>query len=112
MSVRFNIASYADHRTPDLKARYELIEIARVPQIEVRPVQRPIYCNRNIADYGRWAEQNLQTLLNYWNQLLSADGAGPLGEDDVFVFCVVQWESERERMEELRRCYKNYGDNR
>lgn len=112
MSVSFNIASYADHRTDDLKARYEAIEIARIPKIEVKPIQRPNYCNRNIADYARWAEQNLQSLLNYWNALLTADGSGPLGEDDFFIFCTCQHESERDRADELRRCYKNYGDNR
>lgn len=111
MSVKFNCVGFVDRRTDDLKARYDLIESARIPQIEVRPIQRPIY-NSIRMDYARWLENNLQTLADYFNDLISADGAGPLGEDDFFLFTRVQHDSERDRMEELRRCYKSYGDSR
>lgn len=107
--MKINIASYADHRTDDLKARYEAIELARLPQIEVRPVRPPTY-NCSSMDYARWLENNLQTLTDYWNALVTTDGIGPLGEEDLFIFCMIQHESEQDRMEELKRCYGSKGD--
>lgn len=79
--------------------------------ITVAPIQRPNY-NSTRMDYARWLENNVQTLADYFNELVTADGAGPLGEDDFFLFTRVQYDSEQDRMEELRRCYKSYGDNR
>lgn len=109
MSVKFNCVGFVDRRTDDLKARYELIEIARIPQIEVRPIVKPIYnCVR--MDFAHWLENNRQTLADYFNELVTADGLGPLSEDDHFLFCVVQHEREMDRMEELKRCYGSRGN--
>lgn len=78
-----------------------------MPLIEVRPIQRPTYRSTNIRDYARWVEDNQQALTEYWNLLL-CDGSGPLGEDDFFIFTVVQHESELDHMEELKRCYNTW----
>lgn len=77
---------------------------AQLREITVMPIQRPTYCNTSM-DYARWLENNLQTLTDYWNSLITADGAGPINEDDFFVFTLVQHECEQDRMDELRRCY-------
>lgn len=79
-------------------------------RIEVRPIQRPVYNNTQIRDYARWLENNQQSLAEYWNTLVSEDGLGPLGEDDFFLFCVCQHDFERDRMEELKRCYNTWGN--
>ena len=81
-----------------------------IPLITVTPILRPTYCNRHIADYGRWFQNNERTLTDYWNLLITGDGAGPLGEDDFFLFCRVQHDCEQDRMEEMKRCYNSWSN--
>lgn len=66
--------------------------------IEIRPIQRPTYNNTRIRDYALWLETNILTLTDYWNDLVSEDGVGPISEDDMFYFCLAQYESERDRV--------------
>jgi hypothetical protein len=116
MNVSFNIRGYVDRRTQDLKERGDAIEIRRTPEIvapkpiTVKPVSRPIFRNTHISDYGQWSVMNLQALTDYWNSLLTADGAGPLGEDDFFIFCRIQHERELDQREEYKRCYGSMRD--
>lgn len=78
--------------------------------ITVTPIQRPTYRSTNIRDYARWAEDNQQLLVDYWNSLATEDGLGPVSEDDFFQFCCAQHDCERDRMEELGRCYNTWGN--
>lgn len=112
MSVSFNIVGFTDRRTEDLKERGEAIERRReltVQPIAAKPIERPNFFARHVNDYASWVTDNQQTLVDYWNALL-CDGVGPLGEDDFFLFCVIQHEREMDRMEELKRCYGSRGD--
>lgn len=106
--IKFNCIGFVDRRTDELKALGDSLERRReipvLQPITVTPIQRPIYYSWHIRDYARWVEDNQQELVDYWN-LLMCDGAGPLGEDDFFIFCCCQHEAERDRMEELKRCY-------
>lgn len=83
--------------------------LAPLAPITVKPIQRPNFNNTRM-DYGRWLENNLQVLADYFNELVTADGAGPLGEDDFFLFTRVQHDCEQDRMEEFKRCYGPRGD--
>jgi hypothetical protein len=108
MSVKFNCVGYVDRRTDDLKQRGDALEQRQseaLQPITIKPVSRPIYRNTHIHDYGQWSQQNHQALLDYWNQLVTPDGLGPLGEEDFFLFTRIQHEAEQERMKELRESY-------
>jgi hypothetical protein len=94
----------------DLRLLPQGAEMNALPKIEVWPIRHPIYRNTHIADYGQWSVMNLQALTDYWNALVSPDAAGPLGEDDFFIFCRIQHERELDHVEELRRCYGSNGD--
>lgn len=75
-----------------------------LPLITVTPIQRPQY-NSTQKDYARWYQNNEQALVDYWNALITTDGAGPLSEEDFFIFCRVQHDCELDRMEEFGRSY-------
>lgn len=113
MSVSFNIVGFVDRRTDELKERGEAIEHRRTESLKpitIKPITRPQFRNTHIRDYGQWSVMNLQALADYWNELMSPEGAGPLGEDDFFIFCRIQHERELDHVEELRRCYGSNGD--
>ncbi len=79
------------------------------PLITVTPIRRPVY-NSTQKDYARWVENNMQTLVDYFNTLITVDGAGPFSEDDFFIFCRVQHDCEIDRMDELKRCYNTWSE--
>ncbi len=113
MSVSFNIVGYVDRRTAELKERGEAIEQRRIEALKpitVKPVTRPIFRNTHIADFAQWYAMNLLALVDYWNELVTPDGLGPLGDDDFFQFSRIQHERELDHVEELRRCYGSKGD--
>lgn len=108
MNVSFNVVGYTDRRTDDLKQRGDALEqrqIEALKPITAKPVSRPIYRNTHICDYAQWSQHNQQVLLDYWNQLVTPDGLGPLGEEDFFLFTLVQHEAEQDRVKELREAY-------
>lgn len=116
MSVSFNIRGYVDRRTQELKERGDAIELRRTPEIvapkpiTVKPISRPIFCNRGVSDFATWLETNRLALTDYFNSLMGPDGLGPLGEDDFFIFARIQHERELDQMEEYKRCYGSKGD--
>lgn len=83
---------------------------ALLKPITVKPVSRPIYRNTHVLDYGHWLAQNLQALTDYWNDLVTSDGVGPIGEEDFFIFCRIQHDRELDRREEYKRCYGSMRD--
>jgi hypothetical protein len=108
MSVKFNVVGYVDRRTDDLKQRGDALEqrqIEALQPITVKSISRPIYRNTHIHDYAQWSQHNQQVLLDFWNQLVTPDGMGPLGEEDFFLFTRIQHEREQDRMKELREAY-------
>jgi hypothetical protein len=113
MSVSFNIRGYVDRRTQELTDRGDAIERRRAIKLQpiaVKPIARPIYCNRGILDFAQWRIDNLQALTGYWNSLVCAEEAQILGEEDFHLFTLVQHERELDTRDEYKRCYGSKGD--
>ena len=66
-----------------------------VELITIRPIERPQFDNRHLADFSRWMHANTGTLAGYWRQLGQALGLGKDDEQDLDIWLRLQWEIER-----------------
>lgn len=76
-----------------------------IPQITVRPIERPVFDNTHLDNESRWCDDNAAALARYWQQLGRALGLDERdGEEDLSMWLAQQHTEEWNRVDRAKRC--------